>query len=591
MTAGDYVADVTITLESPFMSEGLAAQAFGVDAAQLMDARNRAVLPAGLVRGVVRHALAEMKGRVIGADLALALFGEEGNHDENAGRIAFRDCVSAPVDERRRPISTRIAIDDTTGAVEGGMIAVAQLSHPIGAEVAFKGQVHFPAISADEADGIAVMLDTGIRRVVALGAWKTAGFGRVVSASIGGHRRLRGIAPSPSAPRSGDAFMWHFALDGPLLVDTEYPEGNILRGATRIPGTALKGALAARLSRAGMHNHHGMISGPFGEALSTMIVGFADVGQAAAPQPLSILQRPTDNGCVQCDASSDGIGVSDLVITDRKGRPRIAAFAGDWKERDWRAGQKPVQPAIPMETRTRLAVSAGSGAAEDGKLFSHTFVPEPDAGGPGYWSARIVWPEEAGPPPPEFYDILGHLQDGVFPLGRLKAGTRDAALVPFSPMRAHRARQVALILDTPHRMIRARDMKSEYALTKAVDRYIATASNGVLGLARDAQGAARMYARQGIRGAFQAARFAPFGADRIEPFILMEAGSVFVLDVEGMAAQGVLDCWLREGLPDLDPALGYREGPFLRVNGYGAIRIAVPGSLRLPSLPWTEQVS
>ena len=575
MTAGYYQAEIVVALESPFLSAGLAARSFGIDAAALVDAEGHPLLPAGLVRGVLRHALSKLGPR--GAAV-LALFGAEGDEREGTGAIRFRDCRAESKGGKQDV--TRIAIDEDTGTAREGALLVIELSHPIGEEVAFRGNLAFPAQDEGKAVEIVATLNEALRLVVAVGAYKTVGFGRVLRQATRVERPKITKAFTPATPKKeGRNFTFSFALDGPLLLDSDYPEQNVLRGASRISGAALKGALARRLVDAGLGNRSsGLVEGRLGEALSKAIFGFADA--EVPPPPLSLLQLYGKDSKARLWDASAGEPPDGWIIGGK-----VPAFTPDWKHADWAEGAQPPGPSLPFETRTRLAIDADRGAADEGKLFTQQFIP---ADAKRLWTARISWPESIGKPPPEFYSLLAHLEAGLFSIGRLKAGTckerlevlpATAAAAPVGEAR------IALVLATPHLMLRAADLADEASLVSAVKTYFTLASGGAWTLACSAEGDPLLFARQELRGGFQAARFKPFGERVLEPFVLMQAGSVFVLERGGATKSdpdAVLRLWQEEGLPDPQweaVALDHRNCPFLQANGFGAVRIAKPGTL------------
>ncbi|WP_128292281.1 RAMP superfamily CRISPR-associated protein [Afifella aestuarii] len=595
MSAGYYKSDLRIRLESPFLSAGLEAKAFGVDAAQLRDRSGYPVLPAGLLRGVLRHALEDLLARNIDVKDVLDLFGRELPHKEpeddkrnegveekeRPGRIRISDARACqPSSGKER--ATRIAIEPETGAVKEGALLVVELSYPVGKEVDFKAEVRFPAASQAEAKQIAVTLDKALKQVVAVGAYKTVGFGRVVECAVLAPQQEKPFAAKPE-PKKGSSFVYSFQLDGPLLVDTHYAEQNVLQSSTRISGAVLKGALARRLADSGAANEEGFVTGLLGEALKKTIISFADVFQGALP--LSIVQRYLDKDTAVPDDAT-GYIADDLW---KASSGKAAAFRSDWKDEDWKKGAAPSEadPLSELETRTRLSIEPTTGAAKPSALFSHQFLRTPLKGEAApIWKALIKWPEP-GEPPDEFYKLLGHLKAGLWSIGRLKAGTCCERLeleegVPQAANQAELTGKIALILTTPHLMVRVGALDDEETFGAAIDDYFKTASDGAWQIARGADGERQLFAQQELRGDLQAARFRPFGRDRLEPFVLMKAGSVFVLEPVQANAADMLSEWERYGLPDPQwegVRLEAATCPFLRGNGYGAIRIGAPGTL------------
>lgn len=572
---GWYEATLTMMLESPFLSASLDARPFGVDVGQLRGDRGGNEFPifaGSQLRGLLRHALTQLREGGVEVDAALDLFGDEGEDNEAVGQIAFSDAFP-PTALESEGIVTRIRVNPKTGAVQKGALLTAELCRPVGEKVAFAGTILYYAADADRAKQIATALENAAKQVRAMGAFKTAGFGRVEAASVEGPPDFPKIAVSPSIePNEGARQRICFTVAGHLLVDAYRPEQNVLIGAEEISGAALKGALAYRLKKSGASvDHDGMLDGDLGKAFSRMILSFARPQGVGPPAPLSWMQFTTDReqGAQLRDAVSDA---AECLLSE--GYERVPAFASDFKDGDWAYGEAPEAPTLPRETRTRLAIDPDSGAAKPAALFSHRFLPNAEEHNIR-WSCIAQWPDDD--PPAEYYEILAHLRAGLPFLGRLKASVLNVEVTEESSPKLEVSRAVVITLETPHWMLRAADLKDESSLATAVERYFADASHNRLKLARDQHNAARLFAAQDLRGGFQAARYRAFG-DCIEPFVLMRAGSVFVLETdESLDCRMILEAWSRYGLPDVkiggvEP--DHTVSPFLRSNGFGAVLIS-----------------
>jgi|GEM_PF-4643510 len=524
--AGYYHLDIALTLESPFLLSGLGASAYGIDAAPLRDGDGPEaplLMPAPQVRGVLRHAL-----EVDYKDDAERLFGKGGmmHQDEDVvGRLTFADlCADAP----ERADITRVAIDPETGAGKDGHLFTIELPAAVGEQVTFKGQIRLFAENDAKAKADAAILKEALDYIVAIGKFKTAGYGRLVGKSPGEPVFWRAAKAKPSnrVQGAGDAaaFDLVFSIDRPMLVDTDYPEANFMRSATAIPGTVLKGALARQLIHAGDKPDKGALA----DVLSKLEIGFASTER-----------------------------VKDLQQT----------------------------------VRMRVAIDGETGAAATGNLFCQSMVKPDIDGQPVVCRSRIRWPgggDAAALDPLRI--LLGTLEAGLVSIGKTGAAMIDGAqLEPAAPPDPLPGEPWKLELLTPALMLRACHLYDQASLEMALHAYWHEASGGALRMAtHPADDEPDYCAEQFLRGGFSQTRFAAYGTDIVEPFVLMNAGSWFTLEPTSAdkrdAAVALLERWLDTGLPAAcwhDPTTlafetpdRWQHNPFLPQNGYGAVYVA-----------------
>lgn len=524
--AGYYTIPISLTLESPFLLSGLGASAFGIDAAPLRDGDGPSaplLMPGPQVRGVLRHAVA-----LDHPDEAKRLFGKGGmvGVDQGAlGRLVFGDLEAQAPD---RATITRVAIDPETGAAKDGHLLTIELPAAVGEEVTFEGEIRLFAESNAQAQADSAILRQALPYIVAIGKFKTAGYGRLTNHHIGDPKLSRAAEGAPSnlltSAEKAVTFDLRFSLDRLLLVDTDYPELNFMRSATVIPGSVLKGTLARQLARAGRKPDQGRLA----KVLSHLQVGFA---RKSAP---------------------DG----------------------------------PLQQAVRM----RVAISQETGAAAEGQLFSQSLVKTEIDGTPVLWQSRIHWPGGDAQDLDDLRLLLGTLGAGLVGIGKTGATMADgASLRPdtLAPVPAATYWKVELL--TPALMLRVCHLRDQASLEKALNAYWDKASGGTLRLAmHPTDGEPDYCATQSLRGGFSQTRFAPYGSDTVEPFVLVKPSSYFVLEptatAQASAARLVLEGWRRTGLPaahwtaadvlSFETPQRWQENPFLPENGYGEARIA-----------------
>lgn len=560
--ASDYRASISITLESPFLSQGLAVPAFGIDVGHIRDFSERPILPSAEIKGVLRHALDLLDPP---ADWMHERFGKEDSEDTRAWRLNFSDLVCQTPGKKLK--TTRIALDDDTGAVMTGHLQVVELIAPVGEHVTFTGHVDFIAANDDEACETVERLGTALGLVYAIGAFKTAGFGRVEGRSIGKAECLGPVVPD--TPFTKPHFTLSFTLDRPLLVDTEQITNNVFKGSSTIPGSVLKGALARRLEAAGR-----LTTKAEKRAFSRLRVGHAVStveGERADPVlPLSL--------AVGADFKEDFPDWHDAALwPDGEGAPvkEPVAYQPDWKQSHY-----PKTIHTEKLSRTRVKIDAERGAADDGNLFTEVGVSPRVGDRPVHWQTEITWPGEDVSD-----DEKAILADFCAALQNLRnIGKNNAIMEQVKPGEppgdpaASLVGQVRIVLTTPHLMLHCDAMENEEKFHKALCVYWKSVCDDGLKLA-ETDGAPNVFATQTLAGGEVMRKFPGMDDQTVEPFVLMDVGSVFVLDVlDAVKATTTLSEWRRFGLP-----LGLHFGPedwdkcpYLPENGYGAVAIDPP---------------
>lgn len=533
---------VVVTLEAPFLMRGLEGLGFGVDAAQLRDRDGNAVIPGDQLKGLLRQAVRDLAGTTVRLDDE-ALFGRQpkdaqGQADEKRGHIVVSDLVAACLPTEQ--ILPRVAIDGETGSAKSGHLLMIESVAPIGERVTFTGEL-VVFVEAGRVDDTVKGLQAALRLIPAIGAMETAGFGRVVETVLEKVTEEPLLPPSPAA-RQGGRLVWSFGFDRPLLVSAERLEANVLVGSEVIPGAVLKGALARRLELAGedpaVH-------------LDGLRVGHAfprrDGMEHGRALPLSLV---TDRGAVQWrDALLwDGPlldGAVPLFEPDWKGNARAQALQ--------RLG---IGAGIAQVTRTRTAIDPEHGRADEGSLFSFRMVDPTD----GRWRAVVDTGSLGGD---DLQKLLAILDDGLDGIGKTDAAMVGPSLGPAvepDPPQAvpGTADQFALMLETHALLIDTPALESAETLRDAFQAYF-----GQYGLT-----CVRFFAKQSWAGGIVA-----LGRDPYRPFVLVDAGSCFLLQGDPAPIAG----WLRRGLPlprwAIDEGLDWQRCRYLPENGFGAVSL------------------
>lgn len=596
-------AELSITLESPFLSKGIGAPAFGLDACLATDHEGRAIIPGDQVKGLLSAALEDMAASGV-KDATLIrerLFGRksETGLEPRRGRALFMDLTSAapirspvgtplhhhpPTDaEKKSPVGalTRVAIDETTGAVRTGHLQVIEMPWPIGTPVEMTGSVVLFAENEDQANRDLEVLRAALALLPAVGAQRSLGFGTVQAATLKAPDGPTAL-PNVEVPNAGKGARVRLILkaDRPVLVDAQRVADNVFQGSTVIPGAVLKGALATRLERGGA------LDNKTAEALTRLVINHAhpraalldEAGKPTAdlapvrPIPFSVItDRNPGSGALTV---GDALRVLDCGVF---ASGRAPLFGVDWKDSVRKAVKDRLfnqgSLGVRYDTRTHTRMDNATYTSAEDQLFTWSaVVPTLSDGTDLTWQVDLVAAEAKDQP------TLAALVERLAAEGLEGVGKTEATLSVFeaptwmdtpapTPIKQEQADLWAVTLltpavQTPLDAVREHgdDIRAVYA------DYWSKASGGSLDMVN-------VFAAQRLAGGYQALRYR-LGRTDYDPYLLTEPGSVFLLKGDGRT---LIETWLSSNLP-LPPALDgatWETFPFMPEGGYGAIACSV----------------
>lgn len=598
----EHLLDVTLTVRGPVLTRSTAFGGYGVDAPVARGRHGRPILPGSLVKGKLREAweeLAAAEALAVPVDDWLGHRNEEASWLPERGRTRISDFEAAGGERRRR---YRIQLDPETGAVAQQALQVVETPFAPGQEVAFTGSVGFVPRDDEERAAFERALGLGLRWIGSFGALRTVGFGRLLEVEISPAE-----APQVTSAEglTGDRAELVLTPRDPLLISRHQPVPNLHQGADQVPGGVLKGALASTWNES-------LGQAPDAPVSETTDPNRRELGRHfeairfthAFPAPKAADRRPVtpplslvkvklgEKSGDEDDPLFDVLHLDGPALIGG----RAPEFAIDWKRRDdvdrrfgWRRPER--------ELRVRTAIDSATRRAADEELFAHeTVLPDEET----VWLGRMDLsrvPEKDRPA--VFEQLTGLLTHGLRHLGKTKARATVELRLGGEVGDACEQQPLgepgpwALTLQTPALLCDPRRLAGAPpgALRTVYAEVFRALSGGSLELVR-------FFARQHLAGGrylhqrFQSGK--PY-----EPFLLTEAGSVFLLAAaEGQEkkARERLKSFARHGLP-LPPwaveryACGGHRGdhwqanPYLPENGWGeaAVELAVHRELEPPA--------
>ena len=603
----DPVLGLTLRVEGPVISQDSASPVFGFDAVMLKDGC-KAVLPGTQIKGLLREIFElAIEQEAPGLDQAWlsewfgtgsgAMDGsEEQSYEPKTGRLLIADLTADPaqLDEA----ITRVALDHKRGSVKEGMLQSIETPWGYGDVAKFIGEARVRgAVDAATLALLKTRLEWAFKLIPAVGAFKTAGFGRLLGAETGEWATLfrppdADDTPSGTGGTDGspatvsacdilDAGGADFDLH-PKESFVVWPVsfgGNFFAGDTVIPGQVLKAVAARWLS------DRGLLAGKE-VALASLVFRHARPIPEGAPKtpppvtkPLSTYHGVKDDGVTSGDDEEclTGDVLDDECLFNYASGEYAMAFQPDWKGVPAEYGH---EERLGRVARTRTAIGAG-GVAEDERLFTHVAV-DPK----GFvWRVSVLIPPGTDPKvAATMAELLANLNGSSLGLGKTKVPLTWSP-TPLGP-RPHVPRPKEgnwrVVLQTPaclHGPARTRSTKKD-PITALREDYT-TYWKSVLG-----KGARLVdfMAQQRLAGGYLARRYPVAPCVGFEPYLLTQPGSIFVIaasedrhesEIEeklkevAIAGLPLSGCWPRN-------QRSWKTHPFLPEAGWGEIRINEP---------------
>ncbi len=597
---------VTIHVEGPFITQSTVPGSYEIDAVMARDSAGRFYVAGTHVAGKLREAWEELHSVLKGRSPELVpdkrrineLLGEasgqvdEDEFDPLPKLLHLSDfvCQYPGAGARAR---YHIEMDELAGAVKKGAILVIESPFEPGETVPFAGKVTFLAGNKDQAELTREHIRSGMAWIDQLGAFASVGFGRVKDVEVG-RARYRPCPLEKTHPRvEKSGFGLAIIPEEPFCIARRPTrENNLFVSEEIIPGNVIIGAISRMLERIGALEE----GSPFHELwgnLSGIRVLHAFPARDCFTRPVTPPLSLVKAGSALYDAAL----LKGPCLIDGK----APEFSVDWKDESdvkIRFGW----PALRRELRVRTAIDPEMRRSEEEKLFAYEMIV-PDGRS---WLTRVDAEriEEEGVRLEVLNQLATLLELGILGIGKTKATARAVILGNGTVRDITRTKSidgligydtVAIMLQSPALLLCPKGLLEGSA---ALDE---TSGHKELLQAYKVAWKAlcpgldlrRFFAMQRLSGGtYQHFRFRKKAA-YYYPWILTEAGSVFVFEVKDWkAAQKALETWLSRGLPIPDPVRKFycipgdedeqwSYCPFIPQNGFGEIAVNLPVHRRL----------
>lgn len=628
----DVTLKVRLTLAGPILTRSTAIGRMGVDApmARLYGRQDGGFfLPYSLVRGQLSQSwneLDNLTGGQFAQDID-EMSGDDngllGKSTDDSGNLEAKNLSPArgwldftDFEHQPGPISSkeqkeldnpalgyRIRMDSGRGASAKGAMQEIERPFAAGEQVVFEGEIGYFAKDEPQAESIKLAIVQGLRWTASFGAERTSGFGKLLDVEVSeisesstlldqapalngseAQKQLIGIAITPQTP---------FCVAKRRVVDNLFESEIVLSGAV------LKGVLAATIKRLlGWSGEiiDGSLPAPWQELGANFdLIRFThafpankNTGKRPVRQPLSLVKDTNSHE----DASGNSYDVVyDVAICESPGlirgpehtdsNPQLRApnFSIDWKSDDdvletfgW--------DTLDRELRVRTAIDPNTRRAKNQQLFAYEMVIPDSRRWLGYVDLSKVHSNARPAVEAQLRTILGYSLRG---LGKTKARAKIDWDVNFQPVFESNweplipSGQWVVTLQTSALLCNPLDLDETSGEPELFTNYQQVwddLSGGSLKLVR-------FFAAQSLAGGYLVRRFRP--GIPYNPFLLTDAGSVFVLKANGDAgtAEAIVKKWGETGLALPKWAADFygddwRTCPFLPVNGFGEVAVNLP---------------
>lgn len=602
------ILHISLTLRGPLLTQSSSPGQLGLDVVVARNHNNQPYIPGTLVSGKLRQALEEIQDATKDQNkqgwFAPELENWLGQASENdfakTKRLFFSDFV-LDGDDPSTVTRYRIKTDPECGTVSKHQLVMIESPFVSGESYAFIGQVHFFS-SQNTAEKIIQHLKVAIKWLSHLGALGSIGYGQVIKTEFIATRnfplttpQLHGLDPVPAQVGISIQPDFPFCLAGKPSINNVFESERIISGA------AIKGCIATTWNHS-LDRQSGHINTTdtdrieLRENFSKLRFSHAFPSQVLNKRPivapLSLVKIPKE--CTFYDVAQ--LNKPCLI------KKQPPDFAVDWKLddsyedtvktyedypwphirfKDWGWGK------LESELRVRTAIDRENLRSAKKELFAYEqIIPDNKC---WYGELDLSQIEDGRTRAIVFEQLKSLCGQGLIGLGKTKSPFQIHFVDTIEPVFASNLNpidqnlwiitlQTDTLLGSPETLDEASGAGELHTMYAKAWQEI---SGGKLSLLR-------YFARQRLSGGRQRQNIMQNCGNSYRPWLLTEAGSVFVLQAKDDALlediNGMIKLWFAQGLPITESAiLWYRLGdnplqywqytPFLPENGYGEIAV------------------
>lgn len=600
---------VFLKLKAPLISSGGGDAVRGLNRIFYRDAEGRIVLQGSHIKGKLREAFRELKSAGIMSDFNLTqALGRENDTGEwlpENGKLQFTDFILKDINgiNQNAPL-TRVSINLKTGTSRENFLQFIEKIALPGSSTKWEGGIHFSASSKDEAKVLGNIISIGLKWMTAVGGMKGSGYGILeeVKTSLEECKSPHVISLKSDGGRD---LTMIFEFENDLLIGGVKKKSNYLESINVIPGSIIKGALARHLnqvcgsenSNCPINENNISVTGSFPNLSKWYsMISFSHAFPTNGASGQGPIERPV---MVPLSAIRTGDGkyydaaLTEEPLIDRN--KKSVEFKVDWKNAD------EMNPEFGWAEcgiihKTRTAINPQTRRASGEQLYTYQYITpyivenknQPTNNDSGSrirvdWMAKVRLPQINDDK--QLSQLLGEfiraVQTGWNCMG--KRGSRFRCTIE-NNQALHKIKQhpkgtsvdgIAIVsLQTDALMFDGRSMAENRSSINLFDVYQRYWKK----MTKESCTLLRFFAGQKMLGGYLTKRYQVM--QQYYPFVVTEAGSVFVLKVNDLGgSSGIFEDIERYGLPLPEDVLRlipdqkqpWEVCPFVRENGYGEV--------------------
>lgn len=573
---------IELTLVAPFLTKSTDIGGFGIDAPFAKSTDGKFKFPGKLIKGCLRQAIEEISDVINNPekDEIEKWFGDKSEYEKDQtktsvepkrGKLFFSDFITDEKGEKKT--ITKISIDSERGAVKENHLLVIESPFKPQEEITFKGKITYFAIDDNDYKKIKNWINKGLNWITNLGALENINFGQLKKVKFtNDNQETKQIQFANQTATGAQTSALIIKPKEPFCISKRRTTENLFESEEFISGGVLKGCLAETLKLISDDNNTDF--NKLRENLDRIrfthtFPSSSKVRPVVAPLSLVKIEQP---------AFFDVASQKEAILLG--GDPQSPAFSVDWKKFD------DVDSAFGWEhPKTVLSVQTAieNSKAKDGQLFAYEKInPE------GFeWLGRVDLSNVKNDVRSEIEKQMRCVfEQNLFGLGKTKAECEirmvdDSAITnKKDSYKKPKDNKFIITLQSPFLLCDPTELDVSSGKNELHNAYQSTWEN----LFDNSATLSHFFASQSLAGGeylhkrFQSSK--PYN-----PFILTDAGSVFVFDVsDEVSASERIDKWLRHGLPLPDWAVElylknvnernyWQYLPFLPENGFGEIAV------------------
>jgi hypothetical protein len=571
--------EIKLTLIAPFLTKSTDVGAFGLDYPLARNEDGKFFFPKKLIKGCLKQAwneIANVPNTFNSAEVEKWLGKKSKFENEEdlttvepvRGKIYFSDFITNQTGDDST--TTRISIDNDRGAVDEGALLIIESPFEPQTEVGFDGKIIYFA-EDDDQQTIKNRILKGLKWITNLGALENINFGRLEKVALV-NEASDDVKTNISLSTGENYLDLIITPQEPFCISKRRTTANLFESEIFIPGGAIKGTLAETLKLIGSNETE------FAELRDNLhLIRFTHAFPSKnnkRPQvvPLSFVKIKSDKGETDFTKKYKDVWEKKDAVLIHSEAP---AFSVDWKDSsdiEQEFGWEKLQTILSVQTAIE------NNKAKGGDLYGYEKINPK-----GFqWLGRIDLSRIED-------EVLRTIVEGqlrcvfaqdLFGLGKTKALAKAEVLDEntiknkFDKSIKAPAKTFIITLQTPFLLCDPRNLNESSGNTELRKSYKETWEK----LFGNSITLRHFFASQSLAGGEYL--YKRFQADKpYNPFILTDAGSVFVFDVnDETEANKKVDDWLKHGLslPDWAKKLygnNWETCPFLPENGYGEISV------------------